>query len=419
MNGQTPTRFWDSILAGLSEEAVPDPKATRALCPAADDIIPVIPHFPVVFFIFSGYTVVGVCFMINSITLDNFRGLRHLELPDLPRLTLLTGMNNAGKSSVLEGIFLYLDHGSPDCFHKLYRMRGMHSSNLNQIWGSAFFQMDTSIPILIAAKEGTEQFRLRFSRTDSDASVGFLQTPAPGFPVFSGEQDRYSIQYAFHGESYTEDGLFFRSSGNSVQRSCKTNLDQNRLRQMTHCLYVSSMTAAMDNDAALSEWYGNMLFQGKKQGVLKALRIIEPGISEITTIVRQEQPQLFLEIDHTLVPLKMAGEGVVRMLYIILGIMNFRGAVILLDEITTGIHYSVLPKFWEKVAVAAGEYDSQIIATTHSYECIEAAVEGVENAGMMDDFCLYRIERAEDGTRPVQYSGSLLRTAVNGYMEVR
>ena len=63
--------------------------------------------------------------MVNSITFDNFRGLKHLELPELSQITLLTGKNNAGKTSILEGIFLMLDHVSPDSFSKMNMVRGL------------------------------------------------------------------------------------------------------------------------------------------------------------------------------------------------------------------------------------------------------------------------------------------------------
>ncbi|EEV20653.1 hypothetical protein TREVI0001_1824 [Treponema vincentii ATCC 35580] len=42
-------------------------------------------------------------------------------------------------------------------------------------------------------------------------------------------------------------------------------------------------------------------------------------------------------------------------------------------------HYSCLKIFWKAILTAAKLFDVQIIATTHSYECIEALV-SVETA---------------------------------------
>ncbi|MBQ6148642.1 MAG: AAA family ATPase, partial [Oscillospiraceae bacterium] len=64
--------------------------------------------------------------MINSVAFYNFRGLKHLELSELSQITLLTGRNNAGKSSVLEGIFLLMDHSAAESFGKINNFRGIY-----------------------------------------------------------------------------------------------------------------------------------------------------------------------------------------------------------------------------------------------------------------------------------------------------
>src|SRR5213596_1704764 len=44
--------------------------------------------------------------MITELTLENFRGFRSLELKDLKCVNLITGHNNSGKTSLLEGIWM-------------------------------------------------------------------------------------------------------------------------------------------------------------------------------------------------------------------------------------------------------------------------------------------------------------------------
>ena len=61
----------------------------------------------------------------------------------------------------------------------------------------------------------------------------------------------------------------------------------------------------------------------------------------------------------------------------------------------------------------------QIIATTHSYECIDGAIDGIEAANMQDEFCYYRVERTDKENRAFRYSGNLIRSAINSSMEVR
>ena len=45
--------------------------------------------------------------LMDSFEVENFRSLKHLKLEKLARVNLLVGKNNSGKTSVLEGIFLF------------------------------------------------------------------------------------------------------------------------------------------------------------------------------------------------------------------------------------------------------------------------------------------------------------------------
>ena len=66
-----------------------------------------------------------------------------MTLSDLRPVTLISGKNNVGKSSILEGIFLFFDHISPDSFMKISQFRGgtfpLHTVSL---WETFFYKMD-------------------------------------------------------------------------------------------------------------------------------------------------------------------------------------------------------------------------------------------------------------------------------------
>ena len=119
-----------------------------------------------------------------------------------------------------------------------------------------------------------------------------------------------------------------------------------------------------------------------------------------------------------LLPLKLAGDGINKLLFIVLSIIANPNSVILIDEIETGFHFSMYAKLWE-ISIVAQKNNCQIIATTHSYECINGAIDGIETANMQNAFCYYRIERADGENKAFRYSGDLVRSAINFSMEVR
>ena len=87
----------------------------------------------------------------------------------------------------------------------------------------------------------------------------------------------------------------------------------------------------------------------------------------------------------------------------------------LVDEIENGFHHSVLEKVWRSVLGAAEEFNTQIFASTHSFECLEAA----HNALETDSFRVHRFESADGGARAVSYDPSELEAAVSFGLEVR
>ena len=44
--------------------------------------------------------------MLKSIEIENFRGIRKMEIPELNVINLFVGENGCGKTSVLEGVIL-------------------------------------------------------------------------------------------------------------------------------------------------------------------------------------------------------------------------------------------------------------------------------------------------------------------------
>ena len=117
------------------------------------------------------------------------------------------------------------------------------------------------------------------------------------------------------------------------------------------------------------------------------------------------------------VPLKSLGDGAIRLFSAAIALANSRGGFLLIDEAENGIHHSVQRDYWRMVLHAADENNVQVIATTHSWDCIkgfaQAAIEE-EAEGVA-----VRLERDEEGLRAVEYSEEALHIAAEQGIEVR
>jgi AAA15 family ATPase/GTPase len=112
------------------------------------------------------------------------------------------------------------------------------------------------------------------------------------------------------------------------------------------------------------------------------------------------------------------GDGLSRWLTFILAILRAENGLVLVDEIENGIHYSVMAKIWQALASLANQYNVQIIATTHSAECVRFAVKAFNN-NIADDFRYYRIEKMKEETRAISYNHTTLEAALESELEFR
>src|SRR5262249_53765811 len=87
----------------------------------------------------------------------------------------------------------------------------------------------------------------------------------------------------------------------------------------------------------------------KVDRVVSFLRVIEPQLIGLTLTMSAQRPTIYADIPgmDRKIPVGLLGDGMNRLLSIILAIATANGGIVLIDEIDAGIHRSVLPKVWE------------------------------------------------------------------------
>ncbi len=118
------------------------------------------------------------------------------------------------------------------------------------------------------------------------------------------------------------------------------------------------------------------------------------------------------------VPLKSLGDGAIRLFSVALALANSRDGILLIDEAENGIHHSVQSDFWRMVLRMARENNTQVLATTHSWDCVrgfaQAAADDENNEGI-----LIRLERDDEDIQAVFYSEDELQIAAEQGIDVR
>ena len=118
------------------------------------------------------------------------------------------------------------------------------------------------------------------------------------------------------------------------------------------------------------------------------------------------------------VPLKSLGDGAVRLFGVALALANSRNGFLVIDEAENGIHHSIQKAFWRMVLRTAQANNVQVLATTHSFDCVRGFAAASDEAEEIE-CALVRVVRRNGETWAVEYSEENLSVAAEQDIEVR
>jgi len=166
--------------------------------------------------------------------------------------------------------------------------------------------------------------------------------------------------------------------------------------------------------------FGALDVLGKQDVIFDFLKLIEPRLQSVSSVALGQISLIHGDIGiGRKIPIAYMGDGMDRLLSIILAIATCKDGIVFIDEIENGIHHSIMAKVWEAISKAARQFNCQILATTHSYECLQAAHEGIAKADLTDDLRYIRLDRVGDNIAAKVYTSAVLGAALARGWEVR
>ncbi len=359
--------------------------------------------------------------MFKKIILKNFRGFKNFESPLTP-ITIFGGKNNSGKSSLLEAILFVFSHHDPNCFFQMNFLRHMNDQPLftpERLWEPLFYNFDTNQKLSIILENNdtvNNELVLQKNLTTSsnnesnvnDVKNTFIQT---GTAVFN-----YPLQFTYQSENIVESGNY--SIFNNAVNINYTSKNEKNTAKFKIVLIFKPETMMSAN--LLAQWFGQLVLNDKKELIIKALQVFDKNIFDVQTIVKGAFGYLYVSFaDGRKMPLSYMGDGINRMLNMLLGIMSAPDGVVLIDEMENGFHYSMYQKIWEILSKAAVENNCQLIINTHSWDLLNGAVQGLENNNLADKLSYVRLDNQNNIIKAHIFDSSLIEFAVKSEMEVR
>jgi AAA15 family ATPase/GTPase len=347
--------------------------------------------------------------MYKKVKIEHFRGIASLELKNLERFNLFVGKNNCGKTSILESIFLLSGPTNVDLPVTINHFRGYHLLD-EYSWSLIFNKLDTLSPIRftgewVKPKEKRELVIKPFSEMSAEDSRTIRREKINGL----------SLEYAVSAPGRKNNGKMvsrIRWAESKLQRDFSDQPVQPV--DSIKGIFIHPRSGLEDTAHRFNE------IQIKKQedAILKILQKVEPGLIDLSI---GAENILYCDIGfNQRLPINSAGEGLNRLLSIILAIYDASGGILLIDEIENSLHYSAQEVLWEAIFTAANAFDVQIFATTHSFENImayDSAFDKFEDHP--GNLRLYRIEKENEQLRVIDFDRHTLKTAIQSEWEVR
>jgi AAA15 family ATPase/GTPase len=112
------------------------------------------------------------------------------------------------------------------------------------------------------------------------------------------------------------------------------------------------------------------------------------------------------------------GDGVWRMFGLALSIVCAKDGFLFVDEIDTGLHFTVLCDMWKLLWKTATRLNVQVFATTHSSDCwTSLATIASQEEAAKDGITIHRIERGKETS--VFFTAREIAIAAERGIEVR
>lgn len=379
--------------------------------------------------------------MLNSLNIRNYRSLKELKINSLGKVNLITGKNNTGKSTILEAIALYAGKGDLGIIYQFLGERGEN-----------FKQTETN-------KNPTESNIKSLASLFTNRIVGFeseniISIGAVEDTLF-GEQTSSENSISLRFIKYYDD--IQRDNQGAITTRKRTILDNTNEKQIPIFKFgfetrmgKNSYLLSLDEDRPYRYGYRNIpinsnetfqfirtrnidreingkLFDNialteKEQFVIDALKIIENSTERIAFIEensRERTAVIKLSSVQSILPLKSMGDGINRILTIILALVNCDNGFLLIDEFENGLHYSVQEQLWKVIFSLSEKLNIQVFATTHSEDCI-LGFENILNSPSNNlEGKLIRLDNIDGIIKQVEYNASELKIATDQNIETR
>jgi AAA15 family ATPase/GTPase len=340
--------------------------------------------------------------MLSFLQIENFKIYQNFNLDINSKISLISGMNAIGKTTILESIYLINRFFDPESLSILYDFRGYALNNIsNTSLYDSLFNNNTFNNIKITIKDNRKKSLV-------------LSKPTDNTILTLNGQIAYNknmiLNFSYVSYNKIINGYYNFLNNIFIKFEVEDKIDNPR----SVFLFNANLVI---NQTHLAHILSNIIVNEKIEVVLKHLRLFG-DFDSIFILTNGNIPYIYLKKDNKNYPITSIGSGISKILFIIIMIINNPDSIILIDELENGIHHSMFINLWNLLYKLSIDYNCQIIATSHSYECIKSSVIDI-NPDYDELFNYIRLNKVENEIKPVYFTAETLKGAINKEFEIR
>jgi hypothetical protein len=164
------------------------------------------------------------------------------------------------------------------------------------------------------------------------------------------------------------------------------------------------VTSSSLTSEKMIELFDQVVLTPEENLVTEALQTIEPSIDRIASVGSEKYRStgsrsgfvVRLTDGDQRIPIGSMGDGIWRILGLTLAIVHARNGILLVDEIDTGLHFSVMADMWKLIWETAKRLNVQVFATTHNSDCWTSLAAIASDASPSEEgITIQRIEKGK------------------------
>ena len=321
----------------------------------------------------------------DSILISEYKVFKDFKLDKLNRINIFAGFNNTGKTTLLEAIYILTKQNNIGAFFELVKLKNK-LTKLNSYYLNSYFK-------------NTIKISGNFNKIETQVELEKFEAKAKDIDKKDDYISSYESTSTIEGEKLKNTIHTFESSP-LIRYVDRVEILCNSIFKSPYFYNQQEIINTHSKNVELKEFDLVVKFINEH---------IDSNIEDIDLTETNSIKRFLVDskaFPENSVDITSYGEGLQRIFEIALSFAYCKNGVLLIDELETAIHYSLLVDFTKFIQELAVKFNVQVFITSHSKECIDAFV---NNEFKNDEISAFFLKNEDNNIEAVSVIGKKLK----------